>query len=169
MSRGQIALRLHLCSSHIGLLPYPPYEHALALLFWKQVRVPRSYSSSPLFHSEYTVWMRLESEARTRMSMPEYSMGSPTTSVLDNCQTHCIRSSEETTYEPGRPPPYLAWKRQRKVISRQLCMVCRMVKYRGMTGVPGTCAASCCWIRSVLFATDGTPLAEPYLKKKVMV
>ena len=31
-----------------------------------------------------------------------------------------------------------------------------------MTAVPGACATVCCWIRSVLFATDGTPFAEPY-------
>ena len=59
------------------------YEHALALLFWKQVLTPRSYNSSRLFHSEKAVWMSFELSVRTKMSIPAYSTGSPGLSVLE--------------------------------------------------------------------------------------
>src|SRR2546421_884942 len=66
------------------------------------------------------------------------------------------------TDEPSCAPLDVAWERQRNVIVQQLRYVSRIVNETGITGVSGACARACCWIRSVLFAMEGTPFAEPY-------
>ena len=146
------------------------YEHALALLFWKQILTPRSYNSSPLFHS---VWMGFELLARTRMSIAAYSTGSPGLFVLEcNRQLHgpqltrmrrsCQVNDSARNLQARLCSARFGVEAPTECNRTQLWHVSRTVNETSITGVSGARAAVCCWIRSVLFTMEGTPFAEPY-------